>query len=226
MKPIFYIVLIILLTACKTEVKKEITTKAKKLSIPEKIAKAHGIDNWNKIDKLNFTFNVDRDSSHFERSWSWKPKSNKVTLTTATDTLMYKRSETDSISLNADKGFINDKYWLLAPFNLVWDKGIKEKIYIEKATAPISGETLQKLTIVYGNDSGGYTPGDAYDFYFGDDYLIKEWVFRKENASEPSLITTWEDYKEVNGLKIATSHVRKEGQWKLFFTGLEAYPAP
>ena len=48
---------------------------------------------------------------------------------------------------------------------------------------------MQKLTIVYG-DEGGYTPGDAYDFYFGDDHIIKEWVFRKGNATEPSTMTT------------------------------------
>ena len=43
---------------------------------------------------------------------------------------------------------------------------------------PLVGENMQKLTIVYANE-GGYTPGDAYDFYFGDDFVIREWVFRK-----------------------------------------------
>ncbi len=227
MKSFLYCLFIILTLGCKTEAKKETPPAAEEpLTISQKIAKAHGIDHWNKVYKIDFTFNVDRDSTHFDRSWSWKPKANEVVLTTAADTIAYNRKETDSLVLNADRGFINDKYWLLAPFNLVWDKDIKERIHTEKATSPISGESMQKLTIVYDNGKGGYTPGDAYDFYFGDDYLIREWVFRKSNTPEPSLITTWEDYKEVNGLKVATMHVRNEGAWKLFFTNLKVNDSP
>ncbi|MGP1992648.1 hypothetical protein D9V96_012250 [Zobellia laminariae] len=79
---------------------------------------------------------------------------------------------------------------------------------------------MQKLTVVYKQD-GGYTPGDAYDFYFGDDYLIKEWVFRKGNQAEPSMSTTWEDYTDVGGLKVAKMHQNEDGSFKLYFTNLE-----
>ncbi len=78
---------------------------------------------------------------------------------------------------------------------------------------------MQKLTIVYGNE-GGYTPGDAYDLYFADDYMLKEWIFRKGNQKEPSMATTWEDYAEINGLKLAQTHKNNEG-FKLYFTNLE-----
>ena len=137
----------------------------------------------------------------------------------ATDTIQYNRSAVDSTQIQADQGFINDKYWLLAPFNLLWDKDIETR-HEQNVTAPISGDTMQKLTITYSND-GGYTPGDAYDFYFGDDYLIREWVFRKGNQQEPSLITTWENYNDFGGLKLAKSHQRNEGNWKLYFNGIE-----
>ena len=94
----------------------------------------------------------------------------------------------DSIAMKTDASFINDKYWLLAPFNFVWDDGVtfSEKKHV---IAPISKDTLDQLTLVY-SDEGGYTPGDAYDFYFGKDYIIKEWAFRKGNNSIPSLIST------------------------------------
>lgn len=197
MKAFYFLCIAIFIFSCKAESKKETPAVTEELTISEKIAMAHGYDSWKEVSQIDFTFNVDRDSSHFERSWSWKPVTNEVIMTTATDTISYKRSEVDSLVVNADKGFINDKYWLLAPFNLVWDKGIKET-YSESAVAPVSGETLQKLTIVYTSD-GGYTPGDAYDFYFGDDYLIKEWVFRKENAAEPGLITSWKITKTLMG---------------------------
>ncbi|TPN81664.1 hypothetical protein [Aquimarina algicola] len=184
------------------------------------IAKANGIQKWNAVKEIQFTFNVDKDTTHFERSWVWKPKEKMVTLTSQQDTITYNRTKIDSTNIKADQGFINDKYWLLAPFNLVWDAESFTSEHTLKATAPISNTEMQKFTIVYKNE-GGYTPGDAYDFYFQGDFIIKEWVFRKENAAEPSLITSWEDYENFEGIKIAKTHKRNEGDWKLHFTNIK-----
>ncbi|NNE03341.1 MAG: hypothetical protein HKN52_09260, partial [Eudoraea sp.] len=51
---------------------------------------------------------------------------------------------------------------------------------------------------------------------------IKEWVFRKGNAPEPSSITTWEGYEQIEGLAVSTMHKNKEGNFKLYFTGVAA----
>ncbi len=214
MKKIILAVSIVLCISCKQN--KEI--KEKELTIAEKIAHAHGFENWKQVKEIAFTFNVEKDSSHFERSWRWNTKSGEVVLVSGLDTLTYNRKQVDTVSLNADKAFINDKFWLLAPFQLVWDAGtqISEPV---KAESPISKTQMNKITITYTND-GGYTPGDAYDFYFGDNYIIKEWVFRKGNSKDASLTTTWEDYKNYNGLQIATTHKKPEGNWKLHFTGI------
>ncbi|WP_340202942.1 hypothetical protein [Ascidiimonas sp. W6] len=214
MRIFVYCALIVMLFSCKNN-----KSDFENLPVSERIAKAHGFDSWEDIAQIDFTFNVDKDDSHFERSWSWQPDSRKVVLTVGENKISYNRSKIDSVMVNADKSFVNDKYWLLAPFNLIWDKEIKQT-YTEETKAPISKVTMQKLTIVYEGD-GGYTPGDAYDFYFGEDYLIKEWAFRKENSAGPGLITTWEDYEEFDGLQIATTHNKKEGNWKLYFTDIE-----
>jgi len=79
---------------------------------------------------------------------------------------------------------------------------------------------MQKITIVYGSE-GGATPGDAYDFYFEDDFILKEWIFRKGNQTEPSMITTWEDYAGIEGLKIAKAHKKEGENFNLYFTGIE-----
>lgn len=211
--------LAILLLACKTD-KKETTPKAEiVLSTAEKIANSHGFDNWKSVSQIHFTFNVDRDSSHFERSWSWKPKTNDVTLISGADTISYNRKSIDSTSLNADKGFINDKYWLLAPYQLIWDEGTKISKPI-KVMAPLSNKEMNKITLMYSNE-GGYTPGDAYDFYFEDDYIIKEWIFRQGNSKEPSIITSWENYQNFSGLHIALDHKKSESNWKLYFTDVK-----
>lgn len=214
------ILTLVLLFGCKTEQKKDANSKNIEQTIPEKIAYAHGINNWKNIEELKFTFNVDRDTTHYERSWIWNIRKNEVTGISEGDTVLYSRSEIDSTIAKVDAGFINDKYWFLAPFNLVWDNGSYSYEVSEKAEAPISKTPMQKLTIVYTSE-GGYTPGDAYDFYFEDDYVIKEWTFRKANQKEANLSTTWEEYSELNGLNISKGHKNAEGNFKLYFTNIQ-----
>lgn len=118
----------------------------------------------------------------------------------------------------ADAGFINDKYWLLYPFQLAWDTGYTYEVE-EHVNAPISGTESTKLTIVYNNEDG-YTPGDAYDLYLNDQYMIKEWTFRKGNGSEGRSFT-WETEKEYDGILIATEHRNAEGQLFIWFSDIK-----
>lgn len=190
----------------------------KDLTTAEKIANANGYENWKDVSEIAFTFNVDRNSNHYERSWIWKPKTGDVTMISEKDTVSYNRSKMDSLTMKTDGGFINDKYWLLAPFQLVWDEGttFSEK---EKAVAPISKDTLNQLTIVYGKD-GGYTPGDAYDFFYDNDFKVKEWNYRQANSEAISMSTTWEDYENFNGIELAKTHKDSTGNFKLYFTNI------
>ncbi|MFS4494777.1 hypothetical protein [Maribacter sp. 2308TA10-17] len=189
-------------------------------TILQKVANANGFQNWKNVEEIKFTFNVDRDTTHFERDWTWNPKTNDITATSAEGTISYNWADMDSVAYKTNGGFINDKFWLLAPYQLVWDADNVTHSHVIEDVAPMSKKAMQKLTIVYGNE-GGYTPGDAYDFYFGDDLIIQEWVFRKSNQAEPSMITSFEDYKMLNGLNIATMHKMAEGSFKLYFTNLE-----
>lgn len=216
---VFFAVLI-LIVSCKSESKKEEATlvETKELTVAEKIAEAHGLESWNNVTKIDFIFNVDRGDNHFERSWQWEPKTNNISMISTKDTVRYNRMNMDSTAIKTDGGFINDKFWLLTHFNLVWDEGIELSEPI-KELAPISKTELNKISMTYVGD-GGYTPGDAYDLYYGDDYLIKEWVFRKANAKEPSLITTYEGYQDFGGLKIATIRYNEDKSAKFYFTGV------
>ena len=218
-KILLFFIAIAVFSSCKEKSNSEKSEDTVALSVPEKIAMAHGFENWPDVKEIQFTFNVDRDTVHFERSWIWQTGTNKVSMILKSDTTTYHRAELDSTLLKVDAGFINDKYWLLAPFNLIWDKDSFEYEHSENVSAPISKKPMQKLTIVYGNE-GGYTPGDAYDFFFEDDYIIKEWVFRKSNQPEPSTITTWEDYVTIGGLRISRMHKKSDASWNLSFTKL------
>lgn len=190
------------------------------LTILEKVANAHGFEAWKDVKEIEFTFNVDRDTVHFERNWKWNKKTNEVSVTRLGETISYNRKNIDTSQTATDEGFINDKFWLLAPFQLIWDSSNFSYSFQEKVMAPISKTKMHKLTIVYG-PNGGYTPGDAYDFYFLDDFLLKEWVFRQGNQADASMTTTWEEYLNVNGLKIAKSHKTEDANFNLYFTGIE-----
>ena len=211
MKNFIYITLIgLFFIGCKQ--KAEPILIEEEITIASKIANAHGFENWKDVSEISFTF--------FEqRNWIWKPKTHDVTLITDKDTINYNRKSIDSVSIKVDKAFINDKFWLLVPFQLVWDTGVTIS-EPTKETSPISKTHLNKIIITYANE-GGYTPGDAYDIYFDDHYLIKEWAFRKGNKPEAGLINTFENYKNYNGIKIALDHKKAEGDWNLKLTNIK-----
>ena len=223
--------LLFVMVSCKQDPKdsnKTETTEAEnnqtneepnKISTSEAIGFASGLENWTAVENIEFTFNVDKDGNHSERSWSWNPKTDDVTMISEGKKITYNRKAIDSSSINADKAFVNDKYWLLAPYQLTWDEGttVSEAI---KETAPISKEELNKVTLTYAGE-GGYTPGDAYDFYYDDNFVVQEWIFRKGNAKEPSMITTFENYKTFNGIQIAQEHKTADGNFNLYFTDIK-----
>lgn len=189
------------------------------LSVAEIIAYKHRVDLWDDVSTLKFTFNVDRGERHFERSFIWSPKTDDVVYLGVDDTVSFNRKNLkDSTEIKADQRFINDSYWLLSPYKLVWDKGTNITSE-EDVIAPISKDTLNKLTVVYGSE-GGYTPGDAYDFYYTADHMIKEWVFRKGNSEAPSTLTTFEELKTANGLKLYTMHRDSISSYSLYFTDI------
>ncbi len=191
----------------------------KELNIAEKIANAHGFQNWYKVKAFHFTFGGKIDDPNSGRAWVWNPKTSDIKLTRNGEFIEYNRNNMDSVALKADRAFINDKFWALIPFQLVWDKGtiISE---IEKSKSPVKQEELNKITILYSNE-GGYTPGDAYDIYFDDNYIIREWSYRKENTPDPSLSNTFENYQEFNDLKIAQEHKKEEGDWNLLLRNIK-----
>lgn len=196
----------------------KVPDSVEKLDTPHRIANARGYENWKDVSEIAFTFNVDRGDIHTYRSWVWNPKTGEVQMNSKEDKVSYNRFKMDSIHKKTDAAFINDKYWLLKPFQLIWDEGTSftEK---ENVIAPISKDTLNQITLVYGNN-GGYTPGDAYDLFYDKDYKIREWNYRKGNTPEPSMTTTLEDYKNFSGIDIATMHNDETGNFKLYFTDI------
>jgi len=212
--------LVILLASCKdkTSSAKATDTEQKPLLITEKIAYSNGLKEFEEIKELNYTFNVKKgDSLVTSRSWSWKPKVDSVTFIQGEDSVSYNNLLDAEKYPEIDPKFINDQYWLLFPYHLVWDE--MEYEHIKKAEAPISGNELQKLIVYYPTDVG-YTPGDVYELYFDDDFVIKEWIYMPEGDTTKASPFTWEEYQDLNGMRLATRHRNKDGSFELFFTDI------
>ena len=202
------VLLVIILSSYACQPKQELPTH-------KKIAKAHGFEHWDKVKEIKFSFGLGNNKDN-RRHWTWQPKTGKVTLNTANQKITYNKMQVDSASLPIDKAFINDKFWLLIPFQLVWDTQTNIS-NVTKKVAPISKKSLPCITVTYPNQ-GGYTPGDAYDIYFDENtYLIKEWSFRKANAPKPTLSNTFENYQNFKGIKLALDHKKDNGVWNLNF---------
>ncbi|MEZ6191911.1 MAG: hypothetical protein R3C45_11585 [Phycisphaerales bacterium] len=187
----------------------------------QRIANAYGFAHWDEVVEIRYTFNVKTPERETARHWTWRPKDDTVTLEVEGEpTITYKRGELDENTsdevMTADKRFINDSYWFLFPYQLVWsnptitDRG--------ESPLPIGEGTGRKLTVQYPAE-GGYTPGDAYDIYLGGDALITHWVFRKGGGDKGNPMT-WENTIDLGPIKVCTDHYNTDKSFRLFFTSI------
>ncbi len=182
------------------------------------IAFANGFENFEEVKQFNFTFNVKvNDTLRTERAWKWFPQEDRIELTEKGETFTYiNDGDLEEAEKPIDQKFINDSYWFLFPYQLIWSE--YETEHIRSATAPISKEQMQQLTVRFEGE-GGYTPGDSYHIFFNDDNMIREWTY--ESSGGRTLSTTWEDYETFEGITVAKTHKSEDGSFELFFTDIE-----
>ena len=205
--------------ACSTSAGPADGSAAEAASAIDSIAAAHGLARWSDVERLDFTFAVDvADTTRVRRAWTWYPRADSVTLATDGRTVAYVRSEPlDSVGRAADAEFVNDTYWLLMPFYLVWSEDGYERAVTYRDTMPLSGALGTKVTVQY-RAEGGYTPGDAYDLYVDDGYRLREWVYRRGGQPAPSMVMDWGGYEDLGGLVLPTDH-RGEGPVRISHPG-------
>jgi hypothetical protein len=184
--------------------------------ILEQIAKTYGIDSWDKIEAIRYTWNGEITGLFkASRKWEWEPKTGKVSFA-GTDkdgkpvSVTYMRSEinaqADEAKKQADAGFTNDNYWLLFPLHAYWDtsanvidEGMKK--------LPTGAGSATLVSVKYPAELGGYTPGDTWDLYVGKDNRVEYLVFHHGGDKKPSLVkATWTGYKKAGPLLISTEH--------------------
>ena len=192
----------------------EIKKTEEKITIITRIAKAYGYESWHKVDKVKFSFVVNPGEKEMLRRWEWDIRSDKVTLKKENDSMTYTRGDISDEFINTDKAFVNDSFWFLFPYHLVWDD-IEYEV-VEKSTSPINKKETTKLIVKY-PDEGGYTPGDKYEVYVNQDYYIEEWTYHPKGQDEPALANTFEDLTDFNGIKINKVHNNPDIGFQLNF---------
>ena len=176
----------------------------------EEIAKAYGFSSFGQVEKIRYTFNVDLGGEKISRSWIWEPKTDRVSYEAknkAGKTVRYEYlrskmgSQPANVSKEIDPAFVNDQYWLLFPFHLVWDRAaIADK---GMAKMPVGKGFARRIVITYPKE-GGYTPGDRYELFVGPDHLIQAWIYHAGAAPKQSVTARWSAHKKAGPLVIST----------------------
>ena len=199
--------------------------------ILDEIAKTYGVDSWNQIEAIRYTFNFQFGRLNLSRSWEWEPKTTQVTYEAKDKDgkpvhVTYKRSELgsqpDMVKNEVDPAFINDNYTLLFPLKAYWDAS---PTVIDAGTynLPVGSGTAELVAVKYPAEGGGYTPGDTWELFVGKDKRVEYWIYHRGGAKKPNLLfATWGDQKKAGPLLISTDRRGKaDGQpIRIFFSNV------
>ena len=194
--------------------------------ISGQIAKTYGLDSFSQIERIRYTFNGGSGEAKVSRTWVWERKTDQVSYEGKDKAgnpvkLTYLRSQLSSqaavVKDEIDPAFINDQYWLLFPFHLVWDSSAK----IEDTgmhTLPLGKGSARRVVVTY--PSEGYSPGDTWELFVGTDHRVREWIYHRGGSAKPTAAWSWEDYKRAGPLLISLNHpgMREGKPVRVFFS--------
>src|SRR5215471_21333800 len=181
--------------------------------IAEQMAKTYGLDAFGQIEAIRYTFNLDLGARKLSRAWVWEPQADRISYEGKDQAgkpvqATYVRSQLSSqpavVKDDIDPAFVNDQYWLILPFHVVWDGAHVEDTGMHKL--PLGKGAARRVVLHYGS-AGGYSPGDTWELYVGSDHRVKALVYRRGGPTQPRVVVaTWAGYKQAGPLLIATDH--------------------
>lgn len=194
------------------------------MTLRERIGNAYGVHYFSQVEQIQYLFNVKIGEKQTRRFWIWEPKLDRVTFkgTNYQEAVTYYRHEINTTASSAlkkvDAWFINDNYWLLFPFHIVWDSDITVED-VGRRKLPLGGGKVRCVVITF-PASGGFTSGDVCEIYLNDDFRILQWVYRHGGSEEPTRVTTWENYRQAGPLVLSLNHRAGDDDFRLWFTGV------
>jgi hypothetical protein len=193
-----------------------ISAAQERAPILEKIAKTYGLDSWDQVQAIRYTWNGEIPGLFkLSHAWEWEPKTGKVSFEgTDKDGKPLKvtydssqlGSQSDAVKNQVEPAFVNDNYWLLFPLHAYWDKSATVTDQGMKKL-PIGAGSATLVSVKYPAEAGGYTPGDTWDLYVGKDYRVQALAYHRGGDKKPSLvIASWGGYKKAGPLLFSTEH--------------------
>jgi hypothetical protein len=172
--------------------------------LAERVMRASGSEVWPRVTRIRFTFNVERDGktvASVKHDWDVRAGTDTVTTGNKSVAVDVRRADhADDDEKQAYGRFINDSYWLLAPLKLK-DPGVKLST---GQPQQIEGKEYWLLHLSF--DGVGLTPSDQYNLWIDPQtHLVGFWDYIPEPGKSARM--SWEDYRDFNGLKLATRHV-------------------
>ena len=184
------------------------------------IATRAGLGAFDALESVSFTWT--HHPSGTARSYAWDLRAHTVAVSMGEQTIIVpSRGVVPEDLRDAHAAFINDSYWAFFELHLGWDEGVQFEALGEREVPgfPALG-SCPALAVRYGSE-GGYTPGDHYVLYVGEEGLPVAWAFHRGGAVEPSLVTLRTGWILVGGLSIPTRFEKDEGTLFISVSNLE-----
>jgi len=182
--------------------------------IAEQMAKTYGLDSFEQIEGIRYTWNAELPGVQISHTWEWNPKTDMVSYQGKDKEgkpvkVAYQRSQlssqSDAIKNEIDPAFFNDQYWLLFPLHVAWDRSATvtdEGMH----KLPLGNASAERVVVKYPSE-GGYAPGDTWELYVGADKRVEEFIYHRGGTKKPSVvIATWADYKKAGPPLFSTDH--------------------
>lgn len=166
-----------------------------------------GIDAWNRLPYISWTFFRgqhyyvwDKQNNIADIRWGdvhilFDIDAYEAKITRAGQPIAPPSAEHYELRDKAWTYWINDSYWLAAPFKMR-DPGTKRAL--------VQDGDRQGILVTY--ESGGTTPGDSYLWWIGDDGRPTSYQMWVGILPIKGLKSSWENWQNANGAQIALTH--------------------
>lgn len=149
---------------------------------------------YDTLEYIEFTF---RDHHH-----AWNRGNNTVTVKWDEHEIYLELSQSinsfNLLELQAYQYFVNDSFWIVAPFKIRDDGVIRSTVEVEGGRG---------LLITY--SSGGLTPGDSYLWIIDDYGFPKAWRLWTSNIPVGGLELSWGGWVNMDDVWFSTLHEGK-----------------
>ncbi|MEQ9467612.1 MAG: hypothetical protein RLN88_09380 [Ekhidna sp.] len=135
-------------------------------------------------------------------SYEWNKAENKVRVQWDKNDLVLDMNQSPEdysvLEYQAYEYFLNDSFWLIAPFKVRDDGVIRSTVEVEGGSG---------LLVTY--TSGGVTPGDSYLWIIDERGFPTAWKLWTSNVPLGGLRTSWGGWVEKGGVWFSTFHASK-----------------